>query len=64
MLSNRDDAGDFVRLPLHSVVTGDNFYFASKTSRRHEPGLRALRQWLLAQAEGSGLLSANAGGTL
>ncbi|GGY86085.1 LysR substrate-binding domain-containing protein [Marinobacter zhanjiangensis] len=62
MLSNRDDAGDFVRLPLHSVVTGDNFYFASKISRRHEPGLRALRQWLLARAEDSGLLSADAGG--
>lgn len=61
MLSNRDDAGDFVRLPLHSVVTGDNFYFASKVSRRHEPGLRALRQWLLAQAGDSGLLSANRG---
>jgi DNA-binding transcriptional LysR family regulator len=59
MLSNRDDAGDFVRLPLHSVVTGDNFYFASKISRRHEPGLRALRQWLLARAEDSGLLTAS-----
>ena len=63
MLSNRDDAGDFVRLPLHSVVTGDHFYFASKLSRRHEPGLRALRQWLKVQAEESGLLSANAGET-
>lgn len=56
MLSNRDDAGDFVRLPLHRVVTGDSFYFASKTSRRQEPGLRALRQWVLAHAEDSGLL--------
>ncbi|WP_328188239.1 LysR substrate-binding domain-containing protein [Marinobacter sp. OP 3.4] len=61
MLSNRDDAGDFVRLPLHSVVTGDNFYFASKISRRHEPGLRALKQWLLAQADDSGLLAAGSG---
>ena len=61
MLSNRDDAGDFVRLPLHSVVTGDNFYFASKISRRHEPGLRALKQWLLARADDSGLLAAGSG---
>lgn len=57
MLSNRDDAGDFVRLPLHTVVTGDSFYFASKTSRRQEPGLGALRQWLLARAGDSGLLT-------
>ncbi|MFC4257916.1 LysR substrate-binding domain-containing protein [Marinobacter lacisalsi] len=63
MLSNRDDAGDFVRLPLHSVVTGDNFYFASKTSRRHEPGLRSLRNWLLARAIDSGLLDDEAGNT-
>lgn len=57
MLSNRDDAGDFVRLPLHTVVTGDSFYFASKTSRRQEPAVQALRQWLLARAGDSGLLA-------
>ncbi|MFW5824353.1 MAG: LysR substrate-binding domain-containing protein [Marinobacter sp.] len=57
MLSNRDDVGDFVRLPLHTVVTGDSFYFASKTSRRHEPAIRALRQWLMDRARDSGLLT-------
>lgn len=57
MLSNRDDAGDFVRLPLHTVITGDSFYFASKTSRRREPAMQALRQWLLARAADSGLLA-------
>ncbi|MGM0571662.1 LysR substrate-binding domain-containing protein [Marinobacter sp.] len=61
MLSNRDDAGDFVRLPLHSVVTGDSFYFAVKVSRRQEPGLRSLRNWLLARAIDSGLLDEKPG---
>lgn len=57
MLSNREDADDFVRLPLHTVVTGDCFHLAFKSSRRNEPGLRLLRQWLLQQAMASGLLA-------
>lgn len=56
MLSNRADSADFVRLPCHALTTGDQFYFAWKTSRRNEPGLRLLRGWLVEQAIESGLL--------
>lgn len=55
MLSDRNDSDDFVRLPCHPVVTGDTFYFAYKTSRRREPGLRLLRRWLIDEAIATGL---------
>lgn len=48
---------DLVRLPCHTLVTGDCFYFAYKTSRRQEPGIRILRQWIRQQALSSGLLN-------
>lgn len=57
MLSTRKDAGDFVRLPCHSVMTGDKFYFAWKTSRRREKGIQLLRRWLMDTAIESGLRS-------
>ena len=50
MLSTRKDSEDFVRLPTHSVVTGDKFYFAWKTSRRRERGIQTLRRWLVDEA--------------
>lgn len=55
MLSTRKDSGDFVRLPCHSVMTGDKFYFAWKTSRRREKGIQLLRRWLVDEAIHSGL---------
>lgn len=55
MLSEEADTEDFVRLPCHSLITGDSFYFAHKTSRRNEPALRAVRRWLIEQAIASGL---------
>ena len=55
MLSTRQDSGDFVRLPSHSVMTGDKFYFAWKTSRRRERGLQVLRRWLVDEAIRGGL---------
>lgn len=55
MLSNRADSADFVRLPCHHLMTGDQFFFAWKTSRRHEPGIQILRRWLLDQSIESGL---------
>ncbi|MBZ2169441.1 LysR family transcriptional regulator [Marinobacter sp. F4216] len=55
MLSTRSDSEDFVRLPCHSVMTGDSFYFAWKTSRRGERGLQLLRRWLVDEAIQSGL---------
>ncbi|TGN38948.1 LysR family transcriptional regulator [Marinobacter confluentis] len=55
MLSTRKDSGDFVRLPGHAVMTGDTFYFAWKTSRRHERGIQMLRRWLVDEAILGGL---------
>lgn len=55
MLSTRKDSEDFVRLPTHSVVTGDKFYFAWKTSRRQERGIETLRGWLVDEAIRGGL---------
>ncbi len=61
MLSTRKDSADFVRLPAHSVVTGDKFYFAWKTSRRRERGIQTLRRWLVDEAIRGGLRSGSAG---
>ncbi len=55
MLSNRNDSDDFMRIPSHALVTGDQFYFAYKTSRRRETGIRLLRRWLIDQAIKTGL---------
>ena len=55
MLSTRKDSADFVRLPAHAVITGDKFYFAWKTSRRHEKGIQLLRRWLVNEAIRGGL---------
>lgn len=51
---------DLIRLPCHTMKTGDRFYFAFKNSRRHEMGIRVFRQWLRQQAIASGLLAADA----
>jgi len=55
MLSTRKDSEDFVRLPCHPVMTGDQFYFAWKTSRRQERGIQLFRRWLVSQAIEGGL---------
>ncbi|WP_108127105.1 LysR family transcriptional regulator [Saccharospirillum mangrovi] len=55
-----DDDPELVRLPCHSLITGDRFYFAFKTARRDENGIRLLRQWIRQQAVASGLLDASA----
>lgn len=55
MLSNRADSADFIRLPCHYLMTGDQFFFVWKTSPRQEPGIQILRRWLLDQSIESGL---------
>ena len=42
-----------MRLPLHALETGDNFYFVCKRSRVHEPAISRLRQWLWQEAQAS-----------
>lgn len=49
------DDPELIRLPCHRLTTGDQFHFAYKTSRRNEPGIRLLRQWLVQEAIRSGL---------
>ncbi len=49
---------DLVRLPGPSFATGDEFHFAYKSSRRNEPAIRRLRDWLMEQARRSGLSEA------
>lgn len=56
MLNKLEEQQELVKLPCHSLTTGDSFYFAYKTSRRNEPALRVLRDWLVEQAVGAGLL--------
>lgn len=58
MMSSPADTADFVRLPCHELTTGDSFYFAFKTSRRRDPGIRRLQRWLGSQAVASGLRQA------
>lgn len=47
---------DLIRLPCHTCSTGDSFYFAFKTSRRADPSVQLLRQWVLSEARNSGRL--------
>lgn len=54
MLNPLHDGEDFVRLPCHQLMTGDEFYFAWKLARRHEVGIQRLRRWLVSQAIDSG----------
>ena len=46
---------DLVRLPTHTLTTGDQFFFAYKTTRRNEAGIQKLKHWLVGQAIASGL---------
>lgn len=57
MLANQRDSDDFVRLPCHTVATGDHFYFAWKQARRKEAAIQRLRRWLVSQAIQSNLRS-------
>lgn len=61
MFSDSQDTDDFVRLPCHPLVTGERFWFAWKTSRRSERGIRILRNWLVEEAVRTGLRSPEAG---
>ncbi len=51
-----DEDPELVRLPCHTIRTGDEFHFVYKTSRRNEAGVHMLKQWLVQQAIASGLL--------
>lgn len=46
---------DLMRLPCHDFITDDKFYFAFKTSRRNEPSIMKVRQWIKNMARSTGL---------
>ncbi len=55
MVVDQEEDEGLVRLNAMAFDTGDRFYFACKRSRRHEPAIRKVRQWLLDQLKRSGL---------
>jgi len=55
---NASEDPDLIRLPCHTLITGDCFYFAFKTSRRQEAGIQMVRQWIRQRAASTGLLDA------
>lgn len=57
MMENREEHQELVKLPCHRLTTGDEFFFACKTSRRGEPAIQLLKRWLVDQAVASGLRS-------
>jgi hypothetical protein len=44
-----------VRLPCHSLVAGDKFYFAWRASRRRVRGIQILHRWLASEGIEGGL---------
>lgn len=55
---NANEDPDLVRLPCHTLITGDRFFFAFKTSRRQEAGIQMVRQWIRQRAAITDLLDA------
>ncbi|GLQ33595.1 LysR family transcriptional regulator [Litoribrevibacter albus] len=51
-----DRDSDLIRLPCHDFITDDKFYFAFKTSRRNEPSIMKVRQWIQKTARSTGLI--------
>jgi DNA-binding transcriptional LysR family regulator len=51
MINEKDEETPLVKLPCHSVKTGENFYLAYKESRRNEDAIKFLRDWLRKEAK-------------
>ena len=49
LMSDQDRQQNFVRIPLHEVHTGDNFYFVYKKSRAKQTDIVKLGRWLKQQ---------------
>lgn len=50
MLEKEELGQKLIKLPSHNFETGDDFYFAYKTSRRNEAELRSIKQWIQEQS--------------
>ena len=51
MLEKTDINHKLIKLPVHHFETGDDFYFAYKSSRRNETELRNIKQWIQEQSQ-------------
>lgn len=49
LMSDQDRQQNFVRIPLHELTTGDNFYFVYKKSRAKQTDIVKLGRWLKQQ---------------
>lgn len=49
LMSDQDRQHNFVRIPMHEVLTGDNFYFVYKKSRAKQMDIVKLGRWLKQQ---------------
>ncbi|SFD27458.1 LysR substrate-binding domain-containing protein [Pseudoalteromonas denitrificans] len=49
LMSDQDRQHNFVRIPMHEVLTGDNFYFVYKKSRAKQTDIVKLGRWLKQQ---------------
>jgi len=49
LMSDQDRQHNFVRIPMHEVLTGDNFYFVYKKSRAKQTDIVKLGRWLKLQ---------------
>ncbi|MGF1765642.1 LysR family transcriptional regulator [Aliivibrio kagoshimensis] len=48
-MSDQDRQHDFVRIPMHDLPTGDNFYFVYKKAREKQSEIVTLGRWLKQQ---------------
>ncbi|MFT5880847.1 MAG: LysR family glycine cleavage system transcriptional activator [Moritella sp.] len=49
LMNDQDRQHNFVRIPMHELLTGDNFYFVYKKSRAQQTDLVKLGRWLKQQ---------------
>ncbi|MDX2322346.1 MAG: LysR substrate-binding domain-containing protein [Moritella sp.] len=49
LMNDQDRQHNFVRIPMHEILTGDNFYFVYKKSRAKQTDIVKLGRWLKQQ---------------
>ncbi len=50
-MTEEENQHELVRIPLHDLPTGDNFYFTYKESCADQPNIRKLGAWLRRQCD-------------
>jgi len=49
LMNDQDRQHNFVRIPMHEILTGDNFYFVYKNARAKQTDIVKLGRWLKQQ---------------